>query len=101
MTAPFTLRTLPTQYRHPHLAIGAHTLQEIIATSARVRDQACQISIPIEDNSIRPWAAAAVDFLRGQDRKLIVRPADREGEALVVVVPAFISDRQTLTIGTR
>jgi hypothetical protein len=65
-----------------------------------VRDQACQISILIEDNSIWPWAAAAVDFLRGQDRKLIVRPADREGEALVVVVPAFISDWQTLTIGT-
>lgn len=52
-----------------------------------MRNQACQIPIVVEDDAIRAWAATAVDFMRTQDRELVIGARHGEGEALIVVVP--------------
>jgi hypothetical protein len=57
-----------------------------------MRDQAGQIPVVIEDDTIRAWAAAAVDLVRAQDRELVVGAGDGEGEAFVVLVSVQVSE---------
>ena len=51
-----------------------------------MRNQPREIPTPIENHPIRPRTPPRVDIVVIQNRELIVRPGDREIEALVVVV---------------
>jgi len=66
------------------------TLQKIIPTSPRMRNQPRQLILPIKHDSIRPWAAPGINFIRAQNRELVVRSCDREAEAFVIVVDVRI-----------
>ena len=59
---------------------------EIVAASSGVSDDGVEVSVRVEDDTVRAGGTTGEDLEAGQDRVLIPRGAGGEREALVVVV---------------
>lgn len=74
------------------------TLQEIIPTRPRMRNQPLRRATPREHHPIGPWAAPRIRLKTMQDRKLVVRAVGGEVEAFVVVVHVRVVARADLLV---
>lgn len=59
---------------------------KVVSTSPRVGNHARNLSILVENHTVRTGRTTAIDFSGAQDRELIVGGIDAEVEAFVVVV---------------
>ena len=64
----------------------SRTLQEVIPTGARMRNDPFKITVAIKNNTISSRTSASIDSVAAQDWELLIRARIREAKPLVVVV---------------
>jgi hypothetical protein len=67
-----------------HSLFGAS--DKVIAAGTGVGDQAVEVTITVENDTVGARRAAAVDLVRRQDREFVPGGGSREAETLIVVV---------------
>lgn len=85
----------PSPPSHPKSAINPRLINplaaaraghKVVPASTSVRDHTSQRAVGVEDDAVRPGAAARVDLVRAQDGELLVGAGDVEVDVLVVVL---------------